>query len=65
MGHFPKGAENMSATERQFLETLAGHFAWLQSAHPRKAKSSAARKAKQCVITKLRMCQKSTMRAAA
>lgn len=52
MGQFSK--PEMTTTEKLFLETLAGHFAWLQSAHPRKAKTAAARRAKQCVVAKLR-----------
>jgi hypothetical protein len=31
------------------LETLAGHLALLQSAHPRKAKSPVAKRVMQCV----------------
>ena len=54
----------MTTTEKLFFQTLAGHFAWLQSAHPRKAKSSAARKAKQCVIAKLRSSDRGMRQAA-
>ena len=44
----------MTQAQRMLLETLAGHFAWLESAHPRKAKSAAVKRAKRCVIAQLR-----------
>ena len=52
----PTKGLDMSNQQKLLLETLAGHFAWLESAHPRKAHSAAARKAKQCVIARLRIC---------
>ena len=54
MVQFTKGTE-MTTSQRLLLQTLAGHFAWLEIAHPRKAHSAAARKAKQCVIARLRI----------
>ena len=55
MGRLMKGSE-LSIGERLLLETLAGHIALLESAHPRKAKCAATRRAKQCVMAKLRHC---------
>ncbi len=55
---------DMTLGHKLLLETLAGHMALLQTAHPRKAKSAAARKAKQCVMSRLRDCN-SRMRHAA
>jgi len=55
MGQFAKGSESNSA-QKMLLETLAGHFAWLEAAHPRKAHRATARKARQCVINRLRIC---------
>jgi hypothetical protein len=55
MSQFKKESD-MTASQKLLLETLAGHFAWLESAHPRKAHSAAARKAKQCVNLRLRIC---------
>ena len=52
----PAKGSDMSNQQKLLLETLAGHFAWLESAHPRKAHSVAARKARQCVIARLRIC---------
>lgn len=43
--------------QRLLLETLAGHFAWLQSAHPEKANSRKAKRARKCVQMRLRACQ--------
>ena len=62
MGQLSKS--EMTLTEKLFLETLAGHFAWLQSAHPRKAKTTAARRAKQSVNAKLRTCNRALRQAA-
>jgi hypothetical protein len=36
------------------LETLAGHFAWLQEAHPRKANTQTVKRCKRMVLTSLR-----------
>ena len=55
MNHFSKGHE-MTHAQKMLLQTLAGHFAWLESAYPRKAHRATARKAKQCVIARLRIC---------
>ena len=44
----------MTTTHKMFLETLAGHFAWLKDAHPRKAAAPAARRAKRSVQLRLR-----------
>jgi hypothetical protein len=55
MNRFSKGHE-MTNAQKMLLQTLAGHFAWLESAHPRKAHRATARKAKQCVIARLRIC---------
>ena len=49
-------ATDVTPGQRLLLETLAGHFAWLESAHPRKARSATVRKARQSVVATLRMC---------
>ena len=59
MSHVAKGHE-MTNAQKMLLQTLAGHFAWLESAHPRKAHRATARKAKQCVIARLRICNDNT-----
>lgn len=55
----------MSTAQRLLLETLAGHFALLESNCPRKASSPKARKAKQCVMRRLRLIEKPALRHAA
>ncbi|HEX3355784.1 MAG TPA: hypothetical protein VHS31_02290 [Tepidisphaeraceae bacterium] len=55
---------DMTLGHKLLLETLAGHMALLESAHPRKAKTAAARKAKQCVMSRLRDCNSRTRMAA-
>lgn len=55
----------MTVHQKMLLETLAGHFAWLEAAHPRKAKAAKAQAAKRAVTTRLRACQKSQFRLAA
>lgn len=44
----------MTAQQKMLLETLAGHLALLEEAHPRKAASAVARKAKSYVRRGLR-----------
>ena len=44
----------MSDGRRMLLETLAGHFALLKTAHPRKAASVTARRAQRYVQNTLR-----------
>ncbi len=44
----------MTMNQHLLLETLAGHFAWLKSAHPRKANAALARKAQRAVNCSLR-----------
>ena len=56
---------NMTANQRLLLETLAGHFAWLKAAHPRKANSPLARRAQRAVSHSLRICTASRLRKAA
>ena len=66
MGHHTSmkldGAD-MTVGQKLLLQTLAGHFAWLESAHPRKARSATARKAKLCVMSKLRSCGRTRLAA--
>jgi hypothetical protein len=57
------GSTDITMGEKLLLQTLAGHFAWLESAHPRKARSATVRKAKQCVIAKLRTCSRTRLAA--
>ena len=54
----------MTASHKMLLETLAGHFAWLKDAHPRKAVSPAAMLASRCVRLRLREAAPSKKRAA-
>jgi hypothetical protein len=56
---------HMKLAQKQLLETLAGHFAWLESTHPRKAASATARRARKCVMTRLRACRGTSGRLAA
>jgi hypothetical protein len=56
---------HMTANQRLLLETLAGHFAWLKSAHPRKANAPLARRAQRAVSQCLRSCNASRLRKAA
>lgn len=46
--------ENMSNAQRMLFETLAGHLALLQTAHPRKANSATAKRARKYVQMRLR-----------
>ena len=55
----------MSIAQKLLLETLAGHFALLESNCPKKAKSPNVQKAKQCVMRRLRLCEKTPQRRAA
>lgn len=48
----------MTNGQKLLLETLAGHFAWLESTHPRKAHRTVARRAKKCVQQSLRKMRK-------
>ncbi|MEA2735285.1 MAG: hypothetical protein QOE14_1736 [Humisphaera sp.] len=45
---------DMTDGRRMLLETLAGHFALLKSAHPRKAASATAKKAQRYIARSLR-----------
>lgn len=44
----------MTDGRRMLLETLAGHFALLKSAHPRKAATATAKKAQRYIVKSLR-----------
>ena len=44
----------MTDGRRMLLETLAGHFALLKSAHPRKAATVTAKKAQRYIVKSLR-----------
>ena len=44
----------MNPVEKMLLETLAGHFAWLEEAHPLKAASPVAKWAREAVLLRLR-----------
>jgi hypothetical protein len=55
----------MTLAQKQLLETLSGHFAWLQNSHPRKANKRLARRARKAVQLSLRSCNTRTMRLAA
>ena len=45
---------DMTDGRRMLLETLAGHFALLKTAHPRKAKTATAKKAHNYIVKSLR-----------
>jgi len=49
--------ETMTHAQRLLLETLAGHMALLQTAHPRKANTATAKRARLYVQMKLRTAQ--------
>jgi hypothetical protein len=51
-----KQGATMTQSQKLLLETLAGHFAWLQAAHPRKANSRLAKRARRSVQNSLRIC---------
>jgi hypothetical protein len=44
----------MTDGRRMLLETLAGHFALLKTAHPRKAKTATAQKAHNYIVKSLK-----------
>jgi hypothetical protein len=46
----------MSHSRRLLLETLAGHVAWLEEAHPRKAATPKVKRVKRLVLNTLRQC---------
>ena len=48
------GETDMTDGRRMLLETLAGHFALLKSAHPRKAATATAKKAQRYIAKSLR-----------
>jgi hypothetical protein len=58
------GVNTMTDGRRMLLETLAGHFALLKTAHPRKAATATARRAQRYVVTNLRSTNPSRKRAA-
>jgi hypothetical protein len=51
----------MTQSQKLLLETLAGHFAWLQESHPRKAKRPLAKRARRAVQLGLRASATSTL----
>ena len=53
MVRITQGAD-MTDGRRMLLETLAGHFALLKSAHPRKAATATAKKAQRYIARSLR-----------
>jgi hypothetical protein len=53
----------MTPTRKLLLQTLVGHFAWLESAHPRKAAAPAARKAHRFAKQSLRKLESRRMAA--
>lgn len=55
----------MSIAQKLLLETLAGHFALLETTCPRKARAPRAKKAKECVMRRLRISEKVQPRRAA
>ena len=46
-----------TAGRKMLLETLAGHFAWLEEAHPRKAASAKVQRTRRYVEGWLRACE--------
>ena len=55
----------MTLARKLLMETLIGHFAWLESTYPRKASSPLARKARRYAKTTLRKCESQGKRLAA
>ena len=55
----------MTLSRKLLMETLVGHFAWLQATHPDKAASPLARKARRHARTTLRKFGAHERRAAA
>lgn len=55
MDRYPHGATDMSDGRRMLLETLAGHFALLKHANPRKAASATAVRAQRYIESHLRI----------
>ena len=53
MDRITHGAD-MTDGRRMLLETLAGHFALLKTAHPRQARTAAAKRAQRYVAKSLR-----------
>jgi hypothetical protein len=53
----------MTSSRKLLLQTLVGHFAWLESAHPRKAASPVARKANRFAKQSLRKIESRRMAA--
>ena len=45
---------DMTDGRRMLLETLAGHFALLKTAHPRKARTATAKKAHTYIVKSLK-----------
>ena len=46
-----------SAARKMLLETLAGHFAWLEEAHPRKAATAKVQRTRRYVEGRLQACE--------
>jgi hypothetical protein len=55
----------MTLARKLLMETLVGHFAWLETTHPNKAHSPLARKARQHAKTTLKKCNSPVRRLAA
>ena len=55
----------MNASRKMLYETLVGHFALLESTHPRKAASNVAKRARRHVKLSLRRIEPSSRRMAA
>ncbi len=55
----------MTLARKLLMETMIGHFQWLESTYPRKAASPLARKARRYAKTTLRKCDPQPKRLAA
>ena len=55
----------MTLARKLLMETLVGHFAWLEATHPNKASSPLARKARRYARITLKKCETPSKRLAA
>jgi hypothetical protein len=55
----------MTLARKQLMETLVGHFAWLESTHPSKAHAPLSKKARKYAKITLKKCAPAQRRLAA
>lgn len=59
------GVAHMTLARKLLMETLLGHFAWLETTYPSKASSPLARKVRRYAKTTLKKCEPHPRRLAA